>query len=95
MNALNKVYNLVLKYKGCSLNDEECKIFQKLEKDINKKYELLYDDVIENFDILINHLESLKEESKYMITQDSIFKADYRALTMIINFLKDNKNHFE
>lgn len=32
--TINKIYNLVLKYKGCTLNDEECKLFQELQKDL-------------------------------------------------------------
>lgn len=35
--TINKIYNLVLKYKGCTLNDEECKLFQELQNDLEEK----------------------------------------------------------
>lgn len=40
INTINKIYNLVLKYKGEALNDKECKLFQELEKEKSNKDEL-------------------------------------------------------
>ena len=54
-----------------------------------------YNDTIENIDHLIMQLESLKDEAQLMFTQDSIFRADYKALKMVINFLYDNKEVLE
>ena len=43
------------------------------------------DGVINNYDELVNQLESLKEESKIMMTQgEEIFKRDFHALKIAI-----------
>ena len=56
---------------------------------------LEYNETIENIDHLIMQLESLKDEAQLNFTQDSIFRADFKALKMIINFLYDNKEILE
>lgn len=56
---------------------------------------LEYNETIENIDHLIMQLESLKDEAQLYFTQDSIFRADFKALKMIINFLYDNKEILE
>ena len=55
----------------------------------------LFDERIENIEILINQLEDLKEEAKANYTIDLIFRRDYSALKIIINFLKENKEALE
>ena len=56
---------------------------------------LEYNETIENIDHLIMQLESLKDEAQLNFTQDSIFRADFKDLKMIINFLYDNKEILE
>ena len=55
-----------------------------------KKFEFIHEE-IKNIDELIYQLKSLKEDAFTNIPLDKIFKKDYIALSMIINFLKENK----
>ena len=56
---------------------------------------LKYDDRIENIEILINQLASLKYEARLMYTQDLVFRRDWSALAIVIQFLKENKEVLE
>lgn len=56
---------------------------------------LEFDDRIENIDILIEQLKSLKREARYMYTQDLIFRRDWSALWIVINFLQKNRKELE
>ena len=55
------------------------------------------DGVINNYDELVNQLESLKEESKIMMTQgEEIFKRDFHALKIAIKicdkYMEEHRN---
>ena len=50
-----------------------------------------FDNFIKNKDELIEQLESLKEEAKYMMKCDIIFQKDFHALKIVINYLKNQK----
>ena len=52
---------------------------------------LIYDDRIENIEILIDQLKGLKHEAFLMFTQDLVFRRDWSALAIIICFLERNK----
>ena len=56
---------------------------------------LKYDDRIENIDILIEQLRSLKYEARLMYTQDLVFRRDWSALAIVILFLVENKERLE
>ena len=55
------------------------------------------EDVVNNYDELMDQLNSLREEAVYMMPtaismKENIFKKDLIALRIIIQFLKDNKD---
>lgn len=55
------------------------------------------DGVINSYDELVNQLESLKEESKIMMTQgEEIFKRDFHALKIAIQicdkYMEEHRN---
>lgn len=56
---------------------------------------LIFDDRIENIEILIEHLKSLKHEAFLMFSQDLIFRRDWSALAIVIQFLEENKERLE
>ena len=56
---------------------------------------LEFDERIENIDILIEQLKSLKREARLMYNQDFIFRRDWSALWIVINFLQKNKKELE
>lgn len=56
---------------------------------------LEFDDRIENIDVLIDQLKSLKREARLMYNQDLIFRKDWSALWIVINFLQKNKKELK
>lgn len=62
---------------------------------MSKLKPLEFDDRIENIDILIDQLKDLKREARIMYNQDLIFRRDWSALWIVINFLQKNKKELE
>ena len=56
---------------------------------------LEFDDRIENIDILIDQLKDLKREARIMYNQDLIFRRDWSALWIVINFLQKIKRSWK
>lgn len=56
---------------------------------MSKDFILYADGTIESFEELLEQLESLKEEAKYMMPTDEIFRRDFHALKIAIRYIKD------